>query len=272
MLLMLQTPILNSTKFLHGCICTQSTSNSECTGRNAAGSFLCSCPCAEVRFSERPLAEKRVYRRLRDEQDELRRSLVPDHLLERREGPHTLVCLDSQVAGNHRPLYPEVDHNWFKVAHNYEPLALQVAADCAIGVQTRAACELKATDTLLARPSILMGSSSGTPVKQVLVQVLLALRQESRQSMRTDGAPNCSTNFDKLVSRKQSSKRERKPQTPQNQGRIVQQEKQWKERSKPPKQTGDRGKGRTSGIMKPNRSSPKLGRATAMICSGSCYG
>ena len=34
--------------------------------------------------------------------------------------------LDSQVAGNYRPLYPKVDHYWFKVAHNYEPLALQV--------------------------------------------------------------------------------------------------------------------------------------------------
>ena len=33
--------------------------------------------------------------------------------------------LDSQVAGNNRPLYPKVDHCWFKVAHNYEPLALQ---------------------------------------------------------------------------------------------------------------------------------------------------
>ena len=35
-------------------------------------------------------------------------------------------CLDSQVAGDYRPLYPEVDHYWFKVARNYEPLALQV--------------------------------------------------------------------------------------------------------------------------------------------------
>ena len=35
-------------------------------------------------------------------------------------------CLDSQVAGNHRPLYPKVDPYWFTVAHNYEPLALQV--------------------------------------------------------------------------------------------------------------------------------------------------
>ena len=33
--------------------------------------------------------------------------------------------LDSQVAGNNRPLYPKVDHYLFKVAHNYEPLALQ---------------------------------------------------------------------------------------------------------------------------------------------------
>ena len=36
------------------------------------------------------------------------------------------VYLDSQVAGNNRPLYPKVDHYWFKAAHNYEPLALQV--------------------------------------------------------------------------------------------------------------------------------------------------
>ena len=26
--------------------------------------------------------------------------------------------LDSQVAGNNRPLYPKVDHHWFKVAHS----------------------------------------------------------------------------------------------------------------------------------------------------------
>ena len=36
------------------------------------------------------------------------------------------VFLDSQVAGNNRPLYPKVDHYWFKVAHNCEPLAVQV--------------------------------------------------------------------------------------------------------------------------------------------------
>ena len=35
--------------------------------------------------------------------------------------------LDSQVAGNNRPLYPKVDHYWFKVAHNYGLLALQAA-------------------------------------------------------------------------------------------------------------------------------------------------
>ena len=34
--------------------------------------------------------------------------------------------LDSQVAGRNRPLYHKVDHHWFKVAHNDEPLALQV--------------------------------------------------------------------------------------------------------------------------------------------------
>ena len=38
----------------------------------------------------------------------------------------TSSYLDSQVAGNYRPLYPKVDHYWFKVAHNHEPLALQV--------------------------------------------------------------------------------------------------------------------------------------------------
>ena len=37
------------------------------------------------------------------------------------------ICSDSQVAGNNRPLFtPKVDQYWFKVAHNYEPLALQV--------------------------------------------------------------------------------------------------------------------------------------------------
>ena len=30
--------------------------------------------------------------------------------------------LDSQVAGNNGPLYPKVDHHWFEVPHNYEPL------------------------------------------------------------------------------------------------------------------------------------------------------
>ena len=36
------------------------------------------------------------------------------------------VSLKSQVAQNNRPLYPKVDNYWFKVACNYEPLALQV--------------------------------------------------------------------------------------------------------------------------------------------------
>ena len=41
--------------------------------------------------------------------------------------PKRSTYLDSQVAGNNRPLYPKVDHYWLKVAHNnYEPLALQV--------------------------------------------------------------------------------------------------------------------------------------------------
>ena len=35
------------------------------------------------------------------------------------------VHLDSQVAGKKRPLHPKVDLLGFKVAHNYEPLALQ---------------------------------------------------------------------------------------------------------------------------------------------------
>ena len=42
------------------------------------------------------------------------------------EGLYEAIDLDRQVAGNYRPLYPKVDHYWLKVAHNYEPLALQV--------------------------------------------------------------------------------------------------------------------------------------------------
>ena len=42
------------------------------------------------------------------------------------KGLQDITYLDSQVAQNNRPLYPKVDHYWFKVAHNYEPLALQV--------------------------------------------------------------------------------------------------------------------------------------------------
>ena len=38
--------------------------------------------------------------------------------------------LDSQVAGNNRPLYPKVDHYWFKVAHNSEPLAYVLVELC----------------------------------------------------------------------------------------------------------------------------------------------
>ena len=49
--------------------------------------------------------------------------------LQSRHMPQALKKhLDSQVAGNDRPPYPKVDHYWFKVAQNYEPLALQ--ADC----------------------------------------------------------------------------------------------------------------------------------------------
>ena len=36
------------------------------------------------------------------------------------------TTMDSQAAGNNRPLYPKIDHYWFKVAYTYEPLALQV--------------------------------------------------------------------------------------------------------------------------------------------------
>ena len=39
-------------------------------------------------------------------------------------GLQSKTNLDSQVAGNNRPLYPTVDHYWFKVARNYEPLLL----------------------------------------------------------------------------------------------------------------------------------------------------
>ena len=46
------------------------------------------------------------------------------------------ACLDIQVAGNNRPLYPEVDHYWFKVAHIYEPLALQVVAAVATPIHS----------------------------------------------------------------------------------------------------------------------------------------
>ena len=37
------------------------------------------------------------------------------------------VCcyVDGQVAGDNRPLYAKVEHYWFEVARNYEPLALQ---------------------------------------------------------------------------------------------------------------------------------------------------
>ena len=42
---------------------------------------------------------------------------------------HPGSYLDSQVAGNKRPLSPKVDHYLFKAAHNYEPLALQSMRD-----------------------------------------------------------------------------------------------------------------------------------------------
>ena len=40
------------------------------------------------------------------------------------------MYLQSQVAQNNRSLYPKVAHYWFKVAQNYEPLALQVMPEC----------------------------------------------------------------------------------------------------------------------------------------------
>ena len=46
-------------------------------------------------------------------------------LFEARLSLPNTAHLGSQVAGDSRPLYPKVDHYWFKVAHNYEPLALQ---------------------------------------------------------------------------------------------------------------------------------------------------
>ena len=45
-------------------------------------------------------------------------------------GKQIEIYLDSQVAGNNRPLYPKVDRYWFKVAHNYEPLALPGCFGC----------------------------------------------------------------------------------------------------------------------------------------------
>ena len=48
-----------------------------------------------------------------------------------------IICMDSQVAGNNWPLYPKVDHYWFKVAHNYEPPALQVGTSLGILFATR---------------------------------------------------------------------------------------------------------------------------------------
>ena len=50
-------------------------------------------------------------------------SLIPLRVMFSPKGSY----LDSQVAGNYRPLDPKVDHYWFKVAHNDEPVALQVA-------------------------------------------------------------------------------------------------------------------------------------------------
>ena len=42
--------------------------------------------------------------------------------------------LDSQVAGNNRPLYPKVDHYWFQVAHNYEPLDISISTSISIPI------------------------------------------------------------------------------------------------------------------------------------------
>ena len=45
------------------------------------------------------------------------------------KGVNECSCLNSQVAGNDRPLYPKVDQYWLKVAHSYAPLALQVVSN-----------------------------------------------------------------------------------------------------------------------------------------------
>ena len=46
--------------------------------------------------------------------------------------------LESQVAQDTRPPYPEVDHNRLKVAHDYRPLAFQ-ASSCCSGLSWRCA-------------------------------------------------------------------------------------------------------------------------------------
>ena len=51
---------------------------------------------------------------------------TPQLPFKRPQIPSNRDSLDNQVAGNTRPQYPKVDHYWFKLAHNYEPLALQV--------------------------------------------------------------------------------------------------------------------------------------------------
>ena len=44
---------------------------------------------------------------------------------------YTEPLLVEQVAGNNWPLYPKVNHHWFKVAQNDEPLALQALSSTA---------------------------------------------------------------------------------------------------------------------------------------------
>ena len=52
------------------------------------------------------------------------------------------------MAGNNGPLYPKVDHYWFKVAHNSEPLALQV-----LGTWTLSAIHWTTTSVETGNPS-----------------------------------------------------------------------------------------------------------------------
>ena len=46
--------------------------------------------------------------------------------VEKDKGELGNLCQESQVARNHRPLYPEVAQNLWKVTHNYRPPAFQI--------------------------------------------------------------------------------------------------------------------------------------------------